>query len=508
MIKFLTILFLLSSVCYAQTGSIRVKKVKNNLIGKTLHLADVKGDSAGMIAFVNDTICKLNSLSFVKDNEVIALHGKRLNKDKKHQAKYKLLSDSTLVVKHKNFSDTCYYNYVNEFANLVQFKQALLGEFPSEYVVFFDLDSVFISTSFLKNKANRALVETRLKNDTLFDYVTDKKKRKALLADYRKDLKETLNNQYNYFIGSYEFKNGRYYLIGRVGQRFAHFSIRVDTANNFTLKMKALEKTFYEASNVKKGRAAQVKLVYDKAYVLKNHSYYKRVLTDTKINKKIQENSYDLIYAREYKITLAKNDSIFDLYSYAKGANKNIGGCYPLQLKALNGEIYDSTTVCFLENKKAIIVNDSFDIISRFNYAVNDTFLALFNETDTLIDLLHNQSAVEVSYINDLSIIKGAYHSDDVKGMHDIIVLFDNGRGVSIKSKAYKYKQARALLSNRGAHLIYPQKGITLFKYTAGEEFLWIEYENGDYEKLSFFNFHQGIKRRDKRKDTNYYLIN
>mgnify|MGYP000498261936 CR=1 FL=1 len=98
--------------------------------------------------------------------------------------------------------------------------------------------------------------------------------------------------------------------------------------------------------------------------------------------------------------------------------------------------------------------------------------------------------------------MRDSYFAD----IKDFIILFPNKTGVKYTCPESDYKTARESVSK---NKLEEKKGIIYqkFTYSATSEYLWIEYNDGNYEECTFINFNKALKRKEGKEIQNYYLI-
>ncbi|MDG1175194.1 MAG: hypothetical protein P8N07_05285, partial [Flavobacteriales bacterium] len=148
------------------------------------------------------------------------------------------------------------------------------------------------------------------------------------------------------------------------------------------------------------------------------------------------------------------------------------------------------------------------DSLETWNYRVINNYFSVYNESDTLIDEMKNGfESFRFTYKNNQPYVFGAYHRKNKETKQsEFIVLFANNKGVKITSKEFDYKYVRqAVLESQ----IDEKESFEYeyFIYSATEENLWIEYQNGSYEEWEFFNYNKAIRLTKGKKTDGFYLI-
>jgi len=128
----------------------------------------------------------------------------------------------------------------------------------------------------------------------------------------------------------------------------------------------------------------------------------------------------------------------------------------------------------------------------------------LYNNKDTLVDEMKNgYESFSFTYNNNEPYVFGAYHFKTPKiKEHHFLILFPNPTGIKYTTTNFDYKTARESVFKGKIKLPKEVKRIK-FTYSSTSEFLWIEDEKGNYERLDFFNSNKGIRNSKKR----YYLL-
>lgn len=497
------------------SGKIKIRKENQIIIGKSLSLYDMRTRECGSIFFNNDSICELTFTYRNEELKNIRVFLNSRSATKKVTCNYTLISDSSFVISTSYFIDTCYYVYHNKNSNLVRFYHLPQGVFEDDnYAFFYGLDSIVYSQSFLRSLADFNFTDSILKIDSIYNTIVDENEREKLNAELKMNLdayKRSIN--FSFFAGKFEIKGEQINLLNENASHFAtlflqkkgdYFSLFTHCKFDFNYPL---------ISMYTHQQYGEVIYNYDKGYI---HFYYPNQSndkvqmpprihhTDTlRINYPLGRSAYLYSFSDTFK---PLNTDYFDYLKF----NGILGGYYTCYLTSLNG-LKIPTSPLFFGVSKAISVKDRTlnDTIQDWNYQIKKGIFFLYNDRDTLIDEMKNGfESFRFTYHNNQPYVFGAYHRKNKNSKkNEFIILFANNTGIKFTSDEFLYKYARkAALTSQ----LIEQKGInyTYFRYTATEENLWLEYQNGNYEEMSFFNFNKAIRQKKKGEKTkNYYLL-
>ncbi|MGB1039869.1 MAG: hypothetical protein ACPGVD_03275, partial [Flavobacteriales bacterium] len=187
-----------------------------------------------------------------------------------------------------------------------------------------------------------------------------------------------------------------------------------------------------------------------------------------------------------------------------------IGGYYPAYLQSLNGNKLVQHSL-FFTGKKAVSTSSPAvkDTFATWKYSIQDGVFFLYNEKDTLIDEMKNGfESFRFTYRNNQPYVFGAYQRRIKRTKeNEFILLFANNKGVKLTCSKNEYKYARESIKTSG---LIEKEGINYeyFKYSATDEFIWLEYQNGTLEEMKFFNYNKALRIGKGKNLKNYYLVN
>jgi hypothetical protein len=501
----LLILFSHTLIGQSQSGKITVRKNELNLVGKTLQLNDLRGAKAGTINFnakntataqleieIKNPIIKTNFNDLVPQKELL-------------NCSYSIINDTLLVLTHKNYTDTCYYKYINESTNVVQLKNTLHGiVIEEDFAICFHLDSILYSQTY-----NKSISDTKFNQniefDSIYKNVRDKKLKKELEEKLNKEIKEYTNSiSYNYYKGKYSIKKNKLKLF-EDGVNFVNINL---LKNDSSYKIKSdylLDGYKPLTSQYTHNNYGDIHLIYGKAFLRYLSPGISKNITTRDI---IKTEIFNVRHINEYSLLLFNETDTLNLWRNNNFTNvrinNSLGGFYQTHYKALNGNTIPYKKILFTA-KEAIEVNSDYSIIpgTKWNYKITDSALYLFNQYDTLIDELSNSwESFSFTYHNSEPFIFGTYHYKTTLGKHIFLILFENNTGTKFSSNTFDYKEAREILKNNQKNTNYQN-----FTFSASKDFLWINFEDGKYQKRSFFNYNKAIREETKEQTINYYLI-
>ncbi len=514
---FISFLFM-SIIVSAQNGSgtIKIRKTDQIIIGKTLNLHDLRTRECGTIFFEDEENCTVNFTYATKDLQPLRVFLNSKVNSKKIECEYQLISDTSFIIKAEEYLDTCYYKFINKSNNIVRFFNTPQGLFDNNnYAFFFGFDSIVYSQSYLRSLTDFKFTDSLSKIDSIYKNVRDEDKRAELNALYKKRIeayKKSIN--YSFFAGKHIMSGNKIVLINKETHTpFATLFLQKKGDYYSLFSYNDYEKSYPLISSYTHKSYGEITFNYEKCYV-----QYRKPITDNSqeiikgdiyncdtlnVNYPIGEKIYAYHGLDSFPI---ENTKYFE-YAKIKG---RIGGYYNTYLESLNGNKIKTDPLFFMA-KNAISVSDKAlkDTIENWDYKIQNNIFFLFNDTDTLIDEMKNGfDNFKFSYHNNEPYVFGAYYNKDKRsGANEFVLLFSNNTGVKYTTEENDYKNARnSILQDE----LIPDESIkySYFKYSATQEYLWIEYENGNYEEYKFFNFHKAIRLGNGKRTKNYYLVN
>lgn len=497
-------------------GKIKIRKTDQSIIGNTLSLFDLRTQECGTITFEDEKTCEVNFIYEKEGLKNIRVFLNSLASSKKISCEYELISDSSFVISNEDYQDTCFYKFINKNSNLVQFNNTPQGIFEKgSYAFFYGFDSVVYSQSYLKSLTDFNFTDSLLQLDSVYKNVRNEEDRERLNAEYKqkiKDYKQTIN--FSFFTGKYVLNGSQISLIHqetqspfatlftkKEGDFFSLFSHH-KFENNYPLISSYTHKTY-----------GDITFDYEKCYI-----QYRKPITDNSrqiikgdvFKTDTLNMNYPLgetIYAHEGIDSFEIENTKYFEFAKIKGI---VGGFYSASIESQNGNRMPISPL-FFTAQKAISVSDKTltDTIGDWDYKIQNGIFYLYNETDTLIDEMKNGlDNFRFTYRNNEPFVFGAFHKKDKKtGENEFVLLFSNNTGVKYSSTNFDYKTARKSIENDQLIEI-PGVKYNYFKYTATSEYLWIEYQNGNYEECKFFNYNKAIRSGKGKKTKNYYLLN
>lgn len=506
------IFFLYSLIGFSQSGKITVRKNSTNLLGKTLQLNDLRGARAGTVNFTtkNKAIVKLE---IDIKNPVIKLNfEKQIPLKEILNCSYSIIDDSLLVLTHNKFSDTCYYKYINKNTNVVQLKNTLHGVITEEdFAICYHLDSILYSQTYNKSVAD-AKFNQNIEFDSIYKNVADKKLKKELEESLKKELEEYSNSiSYNYFKGKYLIDKNKLKLFVK-NINFTDINFNKNDSSYIIKSPHLLDGSKQLSSLYTHYNYGNLILRYETAYI----DYIDKI-HDTKRKSDVyitllKVDTFLIKYINDYKSILIKGNDTLTLWQNNNFTNARInnalGGFYQTHFKALNGNKIPFKKLLFTA-KEAIEVNNNYAIKSntRWEYKITDSALYLFNKSDTLVDELTNSwESFSFTYHNNEPFVFGTYHYKTTDNKHEFLILFSNNTGVKFTRDEFEYKEARRILAANNFENL-KSTDCKKFKFSASKEFIWLNFDDGKYQKISFFNHNKALREQTKEQTNNYYLI-
>lgn len=512
MIKLLlTIFFFFSLVGYTQSGKITVRKNSTDLLGKTLTLNDLRGAKAGKINFTTKKKAIVQLEIELKNPVIKTNFGELVPKTEKLNCSYSIVNDSLLILTHNNYTDTCFYKYINENNNIVQLQNTLHGIITEEdFAICYHFDSILYSQTYNKSLSD-AKFTFNIEIDSIYKNVSDEKLKQDLLENLKKDIENYTNNiSFDYFKGEYSLNKN---LISLLYNKTCFGNIYLKK-EDFVYKIISYQKlsgskpltSFYTHNNY-----GSLIINYNKAII----QYLSPITNRYGIQPQrdiIKTDTFNINQLNASSILLFNQTDTLNLWQNNNFTNARInnalGGFYQTHFKALNGNKIPNKKLLFTA-KEAIEVNNNYTITSntRWEYKITDSALYLFNETDTLVDELKNSwESFSFTYRNNEPFVFGTYHYKTIDNKHEFLILFSNNTGVKFTRDEFEYKEARDLLKADN----YEKLNDTYYKkfsFSASKEYLWLNFNDGKYQKLSFFNYNKALREQTKEQTNNYYLI-
>jgi hypothetical protein len=494
-------------------GTITIRKTDKNILGKTLSLFDLRTQECGTIKFEKDK-CTVHFKYKPEELKNIRVFLNSNSTSKKIICQYELISDTTFVISKDEFRDTCYYTFNNDSSNMVSFYSLPQGLFDKNgYAFFFGFDSVVYSQTYLRSLADFKFTDSISKLDSIYKNVVDPEQRKKLNENFKKRIEEyKASINYSYFAGKYELIDKRINLLNNNDTHFASLFLKKKGDFYSLFTHCKFDFNYPLISMYTHRKYGNVIFNYDKAYLYfylpyssglnpqSNPGIYHIDTVD--VNYPIGSMPYLYLQTDTFR---AMSSDYFDFMKY-KGI---IGGYYECYLVSLNG-LKIPTDPMFFGVKEAISVKNKTlkDSLETWNYRVINNCFSVYNESDTLIDEMKNGfESFRFTYKNNQPYVFGAYHRKNKETKQsEFIVLFANNKGVKITSKEFDYKYVRqAVLESQ----IDEKESFEYeyFIYSATEENLWIEYQNGSYEEWEFFNYNKAIRLTKGKKTDGFYLI-
>ena len=509
----LFLLFFAVNISFSQggNGKIKVRKISQNIIGKTMTLFDLREKQCGTITVKSGNKCIINFRLDSNEIKYLKLIPFAIPVTEKFEGSYSFVSDTSFEVKFKNYTDTCSFLFLNENSNAAKLKNTPYGIFDKDnFAVFYHFDSVVYSQSYKQSFADRRFTDSVLKIDTIYKFVRDKSKRERLT----KALKERLNEHKSkikseFFRGEYIIKGVKILLSENQKPPFGCLLFTRDSAQVSVFSRHHFEKSFVLTSEYTHKTYGKIQFHYNKCYI----NYYdpktkveRFKATEFKILKK---DTLGVNYLKKGNPIIFTKTDTFEIKNTEYFDNSKIkdviGGYYSTHLLALNGNKISFKNFYF-ETETAVEMQDK-EIVTptvTWKYKVQNDVLFLYNNKDTLIDEMKNGfESFSFTYRNNEPYVFGAYHFKHKKSKnHEFLLLFPDQTGIKYSSKEFDYKTARESIFKNNIALRKGEKSMR-FKYSATAEFLWIEYADGNYERLDFFNFNKAIRKGKNR----YYLL-
>jgi hypothetical protein len=504
------LLIIHSLIGFSQSGIITVRKTGSSILNKTLQLNDMRGAQAGIIYFKNNDEC-IVTLEIEIKNSVIQFYFKnKIPEKEKLNCSYSIINDTLLVLKYKNYSDTCYYSYTSDSNNIVQLKNTLHGVITrSDFAICYHFDSILYSQTFNKAQSDSKFTDN-INIDSIYRNVKDKKLKRELENTLQAEIKQYKNSIWcNIYKGKYSI-NKNYMKLYKNNINFANINI-IKNKSEITIKSPFVLDGYRPLiSKYTHNNYGTLSLVYDTATLL----YF-----DPKYNPKkdlrqtyLIEEGFKVKHISSNKAIIFNNKDTFDIWQnahYTSVRIKNIiGGTYQTHLKSLNGNTLPFKKMIFTAKNAFELKNDNNLLENKkWNYKVTDSALIIFNQTDTLIDELKNSwESFSYTYKNNEPLLFGIYHHKVNKDKHLFIILLDNKTGVKYTSSSFNYKKAREIYKTKIANNLNPEK-YQKFSFSVSKQHLWLDFEDGKYQKLSLFNYGKALREINHEVIDNYYLI-
>jgi hypothetical protein len=456
----------------------------------------------GTITFEDKKTCEVNFNYEKEDLKNIRVFLNSQSSTKIIVCDYELITDTSFIIKNEDYIDTCFYNFINENNNLVRFYNTPQGIFDQgSYAFFYGFDSVVYSQSYLRSLVDFKFTDSLSKLDSVYKNVVDEDERAQLNAEYKKAIeayKQAMN--YSFFAGKYEMNRNRITLINK--ETFSPFTtlFMQKKGKDFILfSHNKYENTFPLISTYTHKTYGDITFNYEKCYI-----QYRKPITDN--SRQIMKGdifkidtlniNYPLggkIYAYQDADSFAIENTKYFEFAKIKGV---VGGFYEANIESLNGNRISINPI-FFTAKKAITVTNIFltDTLENWKYKIQNEIFFLYNSTDTLIDEMKNGlDHFRFTYHNNEPYVFGVYHKKDSKsGDNEFVLLFSNNTGVKYITEKFDYKTARKSIE-KDQLIEVPGVKYEYFKYTATSEYLWLEYQNGNYEEWKFFNYNKAIR--------------
>ena len=510
------LLFSLVGISQPTTGTIKIRKTNPQIIGKTLSLFDLRTQECGTIFFESETDCSV-IFNYEKEelrNLKVFLNSE--NTSKIIECEYTLISDTSFILTSEDYSDTCFYRFINTNNNIVRFNNTPQGVFDNNgsYAFFYGFDSIIYSQSFLRSRKDFLFTDSLLLLDSIYKDITNEEERKLKNEELKQKIKEYRSGiSYKYFVGKYSLNGRQINLINRDDGIFGHLFLQ-EQGDFFSLfTHSTFDGSFPLVSHYTHKVYGKIQLNYDSAFI-----QYKEFNPQKNSVNNIQFGDFkdgfltvypiaSNIYLYKGRDTLWITNSVF--LEMVKFKNR-MGGLYSTHYQSLNGNKIKKSPVFFSANKAYSTSDNSFkDTLEIWNYMLTNEVLFLYNETDTLVDEMKNGfESFRFTYKNSQPFVFGAYYCNNrSEKTHEFILLFENNKGVKLTCSENEYKHARSSIEHGS---IIEKEGIKYeyFRYSASDEYVWAEYENGNYIEYNFFNFNKAISTQKGRKKKSFYLVN
>ena len=353
------LLLFMSLMSYAQlkSGTIKIRKVDNSIIGKTLSLYDLRTRECGTITFEDEESCIVNFIYKKEELQPLRVFLNSKFSSKKIACDYKLISDTSFILKTDKYQDTCFYNFINETNNLVRFFHTPQGVFDNNnYAFFYGFDSVVYSQSYLQSLLDFKFTDSLSKLDSVYKNVRDQDQRAQLNSEYKEmieDYKQSIN--YSFFAGKYKLNRNRITLINK--ETFSSFTtlFMQKKGDNFILfSHNNYEITFPLISTYTHKTYGEITFNYEKCYI----TYRKPIADNSRqiikgdifkidtlnINYPLGEKIYVYQDADSFAI---ENTKYFE-FAKIKGI---VGGFYEANIESLNGNKISINPIFFTAKK-------------------------------------------------------------------------------------------------------------------------------------------------------------
>ncbi len=518
MVRYLFSIFFILVVFLGNTqltnGTIKVRKQNKKIIGKTLSLFDLRTRECGTIFFESDSECRV---TFSYEKEELKNLKIFLNSDqnsKTIECDYELITDTSFVITNEDYSDTCFYRFLNEDNNMVRFNNTPQGVFDNNsYAFFYGFDSVIYSQSFLQSQRDLLFTDSILMIDSIYKNIRNKERREQLNEELKSRIAEYKSAiSYNYFVGKFS-RNGRQInLLNKNSSPFGHLFLQ-QKGDFYTLfSHSTFDASFPLVSNYTHKVYGKIQLKYDTAYV-QYQEFNPAKINFTTMEFKGEKDKFLTNYPiasnfylyREGDTLWVTNSVFMEMVKF----KNSIGGFYSNYYQSLNGNKLKKESLYFTASKAYSTSNIEFkDTLAQWNYCIKNGVMFLYNEDDTLIDEMKNgYESFRFTYKNGQPFVFGAYsYKNRADNNYEFILLFENNKGVKLTCTQNEYKHAREAIK-KGQ--IAEKEGITYeyFMYSASDEYIWAEYENGGLEEYNFFNFNKAIRIGKGRNAKSFYLV-
>lgn len=518
--QYLLISFLLfaTSLLKAQptTGAIKVRKTNPQIIGKTLSLFDLRTRNCGTIFFESESECRV-TFSYEKEEPSNLKVFLNSDKDSKTiECEYTLISDTSFVITSGDYIDTCFYQFINESNNLVRFYHTPQGVFDNDgnYAFFYGFDSLVYSQSYLRSLKDFRFTDSLLLLDSIYKDIINEEERALKNEELKQRIKAyKASISFKYFVGKYSRTQKQINLINQEEEVFGHLFLqqRGDYYSLFTHS--TFDGSFPLVSHYTHKVYGKIQLDYDSSFIQYKEFNPQKISVNNVQFKETKEGfltHYPIasnIYLQKQNDTLWVTNSVF--LEMIKFKDK-LGGFYPTHYQSLNGLKSKKNPIFFTATKAYSTSDRSFeDTLAEWDYILTNEVLYLYNEQDTLIDEMKNGfESFRFTYKNGQPFVFGAYyHNNKQEKTHEFVLLFEKNKGVKLSCTENEYKYARFAIMNGQ---IIEKKGIKYeyFIYSASDEYIWAEFENGKFIEYNFFNFNKALRTKKGRKSKSYYLVN
>ena len=398
---FLILLIYTTNFSFSQVknGRIKVRKSRINIVGKTLFLYDLRTKECGNIFFETKEKCVVNFRLDSSEVSYLKLIPFDIPETEKLACTYSILTDTSLELKYKKFTDTCTFEFLSKENNYVKLKNTPYGIFEgNNFAVFYHFDKLIYSQSYKQSFADIRFTDSISKIDTVYNFIRNKKAQeefKKAFDERLKSYKTRIKSQF--FKGNFEIIGNKILLSKNDNPAFASLYFVRNSNKSALFSNYHFEKSYPLISEYTHIEFGGIKFSYDKCYL----SYYD---PKSKIDRQKLElpssfrlDTFSVNYLKiGNPIIFSEADSFLIKNTKFLGNVKIkdiVSGYYDTYILSLNGNKIFYNSLYFYMNNAVEMKNKEIVLPQKtWRYSVKNNILFLYNEKDTLIDEMKNSS--------------------------------------------------------------------------------------------------------------------